>query len=77
MSGSPLTQARQAKRDAAAWFRDVGDVAGVGITRRDDGYAVKVNLRHALPESVRPPQSIDGVPIEVTVTGPIKRAAGG
>jgi len=44
---------------------------GIGLTRRGEGYAVKVNLDNA-PEDDSLPTDIDGVPIIVDVIGAVK-----
>ncbi len=52
-------------------FRKLGEVAGIGITRIGDDYAVKVNLRTALGADIEVPTTVNGVPVCVEVTGPI------
>lgn len=47
-------------------------VTGIGLARLDGGWGVKVNLSAAPPRNLLPP-SIDGVPVQVEVTGPISR----
>lgn len=64
-------QARAAKAAALMAFQQVADVVGVGITRVQDDYAVKVNLRMAPAPGIRLPSTIEGVPIRVEVTGSI------
>lgn len=70
-------EARAAKRKLAARLREDANVNGIGITRADGGFALKVNL---VASGSDIPSEIDGVPIRVEVVGPIKtrdgRAAG-
>jgi hypothetical protein len=68
--GFSLDQARAAKDKAKQLFTTN---VGVGITRVDDGYAVKVNLRNPLPEGENTPTSIDGVPVQIEVVGEIRK----
>jgi hypothetical protein len=67
-----LTRARAAKQTALRKFRQLGEVVGVGITRIRDDYAVKVNIRKPLARGTQVPSHINGVPVQVEVTGPIK-----
>jgi hypothetical protein len=73
MAGVTLEQARAAKAAALRYFEQVGTVVGVGVTRIDADYAVKINLREPLPEHVTVPAEIDGVPVRVEVVGPIRK----
>ena len=68
--GRTLDEARAAKDKAKELFPFN---AGVGITRIADGYAVKVNLRNAMPDKQSIPDSINGVPIQVEVVGEIHK----
>jgi hypothetical protein len=74
MATVPATreQARSAKAAALKHFQQFGDVVGVGITRLDDGYAVKVNLTEPPAPGVEVPAVIDGVPVLVEIVGIIK-----
>jgi hypothetical protein len=67
-----LDRAQAAKRVALKKFEKLGRVSGVGITRVEGEYAVKVNLTEAIDPSVKMPAEIDGVPVCVEITGPIK-----
>lgn len=67
-----IDQARAAKARALQIFRDLGAVASVGITRVDDGYALKVNLRSPLRPGVSPPTAVEGVPVRVEVIGQVR-----
>lgn len=67
-----LKKAQAAKQAALARLRSVDEVVGVGITRVGGEYAVKVNLREPVELGTKLPASIDGVPVCVEVTGPIR-----
>jgi hypothetical protein len=73
MTGSTLEQARVVKPRVRELFAEHAEVVGVGITRIGDSYGVKVNLRTAPASSVRLPDSLDGVPIQVEVVGAVRR----
>lgn len=66
-----LKEARAAKTALLAHLRGVHEVIGVGITRLDGRYAVKVNLREPIRGKVRVPAHINGVRVCVEVTGTI------
>jgi hypothetical protein len=66
-----LNEARNAKLKAKGVFRSIGQVNGVGITRKDGHYAVKVNLESE-PKK-QPPADIDGVPVVVHVVGEYRK----
>ena len=65
-------QARAAKGAALRHFQKFAEVVGVGITRLNDGYAVKVNLAGPVAPGVELPAAIEGVPVRVEVVGVIK-----
>ena len=46
-------------------------VVGVGITRVQGQYALKVNLREPLAPGQPVPEQVDGVQLRLAVTGPI------
>jgi hypothetical protein len=66
-----LAQARAAKKTVLEQCADLVEVIGVGITRVRDDYAVKVNLARPL-KGMKLPTRVDGVPVRIEVTGPIK-----
>jgi len=72
MPAITLEQAKAAKRDILQEYGHLGEVIGVGITRRGDDYVVKVNLSEAPHADSTLPQVHDGVPIVVEVVGQIK-----
>jgi hypothetical protein len=68
----PLAKAQAAKRSALRRFEKLGKVTGVGITRVDGEYALKVNLSEPVEPGTELPTDIDGVPVRVEVTGTIR-----
>ena len=73
MSAPTVDQARAAKKRAMDVFKRLAPVVGIGITRIDGGYGVKVNLRDRPKAKVALPQTIDGVPVRVEVVGTIRK----
>ncbi|HWE37582.1 MAG TPA: hypothetical protein VG406_13520 [Isosphaeraceae bacterium] len=73
MSGRTLDEARAAKPKALAEFSRRASVVGVGITRIDGGYGVKVNLSSPPDADAPLPDLIDGVPVRVEVVGAIRK----
>ncbi|HEX6973092.1 MAG TPA: hypothetical protein VF147_01760 [Vicinamibacterales bacterium] len=67
-----LDRAQAAKKVALKRFEPLGTLTGVGITRVEGEYAVKVNLSDAPDPSIEMPAEIDGVPLCVEITGEIK-----
>jgi len=68
--GYTLEEARAAKDKAKQLFTSN---VGVGITRVNDGYAVKVNLPDPLVDQENIPTAIDGVPVQFEVVGQIRK----
>jgi hypothetical protein len=65
-----LQQARAAKNHLRLVLSGHPGVQGIGVRRLTDGYCLRVNLvRHDDDEL---PASIDGVPVEVRVVGPLR-----
>jgi hypothetical protein len=75
MDGATLSQARAAKTRALQVFRRVGKVVGVGLIKLGDGYGVKVNLQ-SRPKTRSIPNSVNGVPVTIEVTGALRKRAG-
>jgi hypothetical protein len=73
MNAHTLDEARVAKARALELFARFASVVGVGITRIDGGYGVKVNLREQPAAGVILPESVDGVPVRIEVVGPIRK----
>ena len=68
-----LGQARAAKPRVLAVFERLAPVVGIGITRVDGGYGVKVNLEVEPPATATVPKVVDGVPVRVEVVGTIRK----
>jgi hypothetical protein len=73
MNPITLDEARAAKARALNEFRRKASVVGVGITRIDGGYGVKVNLDSPTDPDAELPEAIDGVPVRVEVVGKIRK----
>ncbi len=71
-----LEAARAAKAKAKTLFASIGQVNGVGITRKGSDYAVKVNLESELDDGSQYPDQIDGVPVVIAVVGHIHKQHG-
>ena len=69
IKGADLETARAAKKKAMSLLGDLAQLNGVGITRLNEGYGVKVNLTEEPPEGLHLPEEVDGVPIKVEVVG--------
>ena len=67
-----LEEARAARRTALRLVETVDVVVGVGITRLGGEYAVKINLSGPIAPGVELPTEIDGVPVQIEVTGPLR-----
>jgi hypothetical protein len=72
MGAVTLEEAQAAKAVALKRFKKLDNVVGIGITRADGDYAVKLNLREPMPSGVELPSRIDGVPVRVEITGTIR-----
>ncbi|NUR55637.1 MAG: hypothetical protein HOQ29_14425 [Acidobacteria bacterium] len=70
-----LEQARAAKTAALRRFDRLPSLVGVGVTRVNGEYAVKLNLREPLAPAAAVPSEIDGVPLVVEVVGSIRKRA--
>ena len=73
MTPATLEQARAAKQRAWDVFAPLAEVVGVGLTRIEGGYCVKINLRQAPAEGVLLPQEVDQVPVRVEVVGQARK----
>ncbi len=73
MNTTTLEQARAAKPRVHELLRDVLPLAGVGITRVGEGYAVKVNLSETSRDGIDLPTEVDCVPIRFEVVGPVRK----
>ncbi len=73
MAAHSLEHVRAAKGEAAEVFGKLASVVGIGITKINDSYALKVNLDSEPPAEVTLPTEVSGVPVQVEVVGPIKK----
>ncbi|HVU88744.1 MAG TPA: hypothetical protein VHD36_15590 [Pirellulales bacterium] len=73
MAANSLQRARAAKAKAAETFGKLASVVGIGITKVDDDYALKVNLDSEPPADVTLPTEVSGVPVKVEIVGQIKK----
>ncbi len=71
--GATLEAARAAKRKTLTALGNCAELNGVGITRVEDGYAVKVNLAAEVTAGGPIPEEVDGVPVVVEVVGRISK----
>jgi hypothetical protein len=72
-----VEQARAAKPRALDIFRRLAPVLGVGVTRVNHGYALKVNLARVPESDVVLPTEVDGVPVHVEIVGRIRKRTPG
>jgi hypothetical protein len=72
MAAVDLAQAQRAQGRLVSAVGDHPDVNGIGISRCDDGYVLKVNLLSDAAPSVVPSQ-IDGVTVCVQTTGRVRK----
>ncbi len=68
-----LDAARAAKAKVGELFADLAVVNGIGITRDQGEYAVKVNCESLKVPNTKLPQTIDGVSVIVKVVGSINK----
>jgi len=68
-----LEQARRVKDHVKSLLADHEAVNGVGITRVDGRYAVRVNLKSDSDTDLGLPDSIDGVPLVLKCVGRIRK----
>ena len=67
-----LEKAEAAKQTALQRFQTIGKVVGVGITRVEGQYAIKVNLSEPVEPGTELPAEIEGVRVRVEITGVIR-----
>jgi hypothetical protein len=60
-------EAAAAKAKFNRTLRNVPEISGVRVAKRRDSYAIKVELRQALPETVPIPPFYEGVEIVIEV----------
>lgn len=71
-SMTQIEAARSAKQKAAELFRNVPQLAGLGITKIGRHFAIKLNLNGPVSKDVEIPHDIDGIPIKVEFVGKIR-----
>jgi hypothetical protein len=64
---------RAAKQQAARLFEKSGALVGVGIARHGSGYGLRVNLSRPLTQREALPAEINGVPVQISVVGTIRK----
>jgi hypothetical protein len=69
-----MSTARRAQRRLRAQLAGRTGICGVGLARKGDGYAIRVNV---VDTSVDVPAEVDGLPVDVCVTGPLSALPGG
>jgi hypothetical protein len=74
MKVATLSEARAAKEKLLRTVAKRREVNGVGITRAQRGYAIKLNLSEDVPGNDLPSE-VDGVPVRVEVVGSISKRA--
>jgi len=72
MMSDPLAAARLAKVKVADLVAKWPQVNGVGITRVNEEFAVKVNLSEPAPAGFDVPKSVEGVAVVVEVVGRVR-----
>jgi hypothetical protein len=70
-----LEQARKARDKVRGLVKKIAAVNGVGISRVDGRYAVKINLEKKAQRGAKIPDSVDGVPIVTHIVGKIRKQA--
>jgi diaminopimelate decarboxylase len=73
MADGSLESARAAKKRAFDLFSKLGDVVGIGLTKIDDGYGLKINFSSPPNDPAAVPDDVDGVPVKVEVVGAIRK----
>ena len=63
-----MNAARRAQRRLRTQLAGRSGVCGVGLARHGDGYAIRVNV---VDRSVVVPAEVDGLPVDIRVTGPL------
>lgn len=72
-SDAALQKVRAAKPFAEKIFTDLLGEVAIGITRVGDAYGIKVNLVSAPDRTIELPSTVNGIPVRIEVTGPIKK----
>ncbi|MEJ7591582.1 MAG: hypothetical protein WKF77_08535 [Planctomycetaceae bacterium] len=72
-SEDALQRARAAKGVAEQVFSKLLGEVAIGITRIGGAYALKINVTEAPADTLKLPNSVEGVPVQVEVTGKIRK----
>ena len=72
-SDTELERVRAAKPEAEKIFRALLGEVSIGITRVGEAYGIKVNLTVEPDQAIELPSSVNGIPVCIEVTGPIKK----
>ena len=70
---SELDRARRAKDKLRELLSRSGHVSGVGISRKDGHYVVKVLLESSFSKSNEVPKEVDDVPVVIQIVGDIRK----
>lgn len=73
MTKATRQEAAQAKEEVIRLMAADDNVVGVGLTKVDDGYAVRVNLHHGISHPLT--ETARGVPVVYEIVGELR--AGG
>jgi len=68
-----IEQGRAAKAAAKTALAHLPGIVGIGLTMLGEDYALKVNLREALPPNLQLPDRIQGVQVCAEVVGTIRK----
>lgn len=73
MNPAALHRARAMKQRTLEALSARAKVVGVGITKLEGGYGLKVNLEELPPADTPLPDNIEGVPVRFEVVGKIRK----
>jgi len=68
-----MDEARAAKAVVEGLLRNSPNLLGVVTTRAEQGYGVKVTLSAALTGALKVPERINGVPVIIEITEPLRK----
>ncbi len=71
-----LERVRAAKEEGKRVFERHGTLAGIGITRVGERWALRVSFAAPPRDPLLLPQEIAGVPVVVRVVGPVRKQQG-
>lgn len=73
MNRSTMDEARAAKAVVEGLLRNAQNLVGVAATRVEQGYGVKITLSAALTGALKVPEQINGVPVIIEITEPLRK----